>query len=57
MNLYCIKFSMFAKNRNIKIKREIDGKSNLHSRCIDFGFKKFENIDEKELSYLLKVLI
>ena len=45
---------MFAKNKNIKIKRKIDGISNLFSRCIDCGFKKFETIDEEELSYLLE---
>ena len=50
MNLYCIKCLMFIKNRNIKIKREIDG--NIYSRCTDCGFKNLETIDEEELSYL-----
>ena len=55
MNFYCIKCSKFTKNNNIKIKREIDGKNNYYSRCIDCGFKKFETIKENELSDLLKV--
>ena len=50
MNLYCIKYLMFTKNRNIKIKREIDQKINLYSRCIDYYFKYFETIDKKGLS-------
>ena len=40
MNLYCIECSMFTKNSNIKIKRKIDGKNNLHSCCIDCSFLK-----------------
>ena len=32
-------------------------KTNLYSRCIDCDFKKFETIDDKKLSYLLKSLI
>ena len=43
---------MLANSRNIKIKLEIDGKINLYSPCIDSGFKKFQTIDEAELSYL-----
>ena len=27
---------------------------NLYSSCIDCGFKKFQNMDKKELSNLLK---
>ena len=53
MNLYCVKYLMYTKDRNIK-KREIERKINLYSRCIDFGLKKFETIDEKEITYLLK---
>ena len=34
MNLYCIKYLVFTKNNDIKIKHKIDGKINLHSRCI-----------------------
>ena len=41
MNLYCIKYFLFTKIKNCKIKREIDGKINLYSRCINCGFKKF----------------
>ena len=52
MNLYSIKCLMFTRNRNIKIKREIDGKDNFYSHCIDCGFKKCKTIDEKELSDL-----
>ena len=48
---------MFTKNRNIKIKCEIDGKINLYSRCIDCNFKKCETIDKRELIYLLRVSI
>ena len=47
MNLYFIKCSMSTKNRIIKIKREIDGKSNPYFCCTDCGFKKFQNIDEE----------
>ena len=50
MNIYCIKYLMFTKNN--KIKSKIDGISNLHSPCIDCGFKRVEFIDEEELSYL-----
>ena len=45
------------KNNSIKIKQKIDGKTNLYFCCFDCGFKKFETIDEEELSDLLKVLI
>ena len=41
MNLYYIKCLKFTNNCNIKIKREIDGKINLYSPCIDCGFEKF----------------
>ena len=41
MNLCCNKSSVLAKIRNIKIKREMDGKINLYPRCIDCGFKNF----------------
>ena len=43
--------------RNIKIKYKIDGKINLYSHCSDCGFKKSENIDEEEPSYLQESLI
>ena len=56
MNVYCIKCSMFTKYKNIKVKREIDGKINLYFHCIDCGHKKFKTIDEEKLSYLLKGL-
>ena len=41
--------------KNIKIKRQTDGKINIYSRCIDCGFEKFQTIDIEELSDLLKV--
>ena len=46
MNKYSIKYVMFKKYNNIKIKRKIDGKMNLYSRCIDFGFKNCATTDE-----------
>ena len=55
MNRYYIKCLMFTKNNSINIKRKIDGKMNLYSYCIDFGFQKFATIDEQELTDLLKV--
>ena len=45
------------KNKYNKRKCETDGKITLYSRCTDCGFKKFETIDEEELSYLLGRLI
>ena len=38
------------KNRNIKLKREIDGKINPYSRLLA-AFKKLENIDKNELIF------
>ena len=35
MNLYCIKCLEVRNNNNIKTKREIDGKVNLHSCSFD----------------------
>ena len=37
-------------------KQEKNTKINLYSYCIDCGLKKFETIDEEELSNLLKSL-
>ena len=56
MNLYCIKCLMFTKifNWSIKVKREIDGKINIYSRCNDCSFKKVTPIDKEEISDLLK---
>ena len=53
MNLYYIKCLMFTKSNSIKIKCRIDRKNNLYSCYINWGFKKLEIIDEKELSNLL----
>ena len=48
MHLYCIKCLKFTKNKNTKIKHEIDGKINISSHCIECSLLK---------SYLLKGLI
>ena len=48
MLIVCIK-------SNITIKREIEGKNNLYSRCINCSFKNFETINKEELSYSLKI--
>ena len=56
MNLYCFKCSKFTNKNEIKIKREIDGKINLYSNCINCGFNKFQNIGEEEISDILKSL-
>ena len=48
---------MFTKNKNLNLKREINGKINFCFRFIDYDFKKIETIDEEKLSYLLEVLI
>ena len=55
MHLYCIKCLMFAKNENIKLKREISEKIYLYCRRINCGFKKLETISGKEITYLLKI--
>ena len=52
INLYCINCSIFTK---ITVKRNIDGKINLYSRCIDHSFKDFETAGEEEFSGVLKV--
>ena len=54
MTLYCIKRLIITKNKNIKIKRKIDGRMNFSSRFIDCDFKKLEAIDEKKLLIYLK---
>ena len=41
-----MKCTKFTKNNGIKIKREIDGETNLYFYCT-------EAVDEKELSELL----
>ena len=48
---------MFTKNRNIKVKRKIDGKTDLYSHSIDCSFKKFKTVDKEELCDLLKVVM
>ena len=57
MNVYCIKYLMFTENKNTKVKRKIDGKINIYSRCNDCSFKKFSAIDKEKLSDLWKDLI
>ena len=61
MNLYCMKFSKFTNNNEIKRKLEIDEMCSLSPRYIDFGFEKFETIEKKRtkrfiesLNYVLK---
>ena len=49
MNIYSIKYLIFTKNKNIKIKRKIDQKINSYFCCIDCGLKKFETVNEKKL--------
>ena len=44
------------RNKNIKVKHEIDGKINLSCRHIYCGLKKFATIDKEELGYLLESL-
>ena len=53
MNLYYIKCLMFTKSKNIKVKREIEKKINLYSRCIDFRFKNFQTIDVKQCDLIV----
>ena len=45
---------MFTNNNNIKLKHEIEGKTNLYSRFYDCSCKKSATIDEEEISALLK---
>ena len=56
MSLNLNKCLNFSNNKNIKINREIDGKTYLYSHCIGFGFKKSETIYKEKLSNLLKSL-
>ena len=43
------------KNSSIEVKREIDGKINFYSHCIDCVLKKIETVNENKLNDLLKV--
>ena len=54
MNLYIIKFLMFKKYKNLKIKCKTDEKANFCSHPINYSIKKIKAIDIKELIYLLK---
>ena len=56
MNLCCIKCSQFMNNNYIKIKREIDGKINPYSECVDYFFKRFATMEEEKLGDLLRNL-
>ena len=56
MKLYGSKCLKFTNGDVTKIKQEKNTKINLYSYCIDCGLKKFETIDEEELSNLLKSL-
>ena len=44
---------MFTKHNNIKTTRKSDGKVNLCSRCVDYGFEKFETANKEELNDLI----
>ena len=55
MNLYCIKCLKFTRNKNINIKRELDGKSNLIFAVLVVVLKIFKTADKEEISDLLKV--
>ena len=54
MILHCIRYLTFTKNNSIKIQCETDGKTNLDSLCIDYGFRKFTTIDKKVNAQKLK---
>lgn len=56
MNFYCMNCSGFTnnKNKNDKVKHEIDGKIKLYSCCIGYGFKEFTIIDEIGPNDILK---
>ena len=58
MNLYYIKWLMFTKNNNIKIRKyEVDRKTNAYTRWNNCSFKKFATNYKEELCDLLKTLI
>ena len=55
MNLHCIKYwKLTNNNNNIKIKQEIEGKTNLYSHYIDCPFKRFDTNDNEDLNDLAK---
>ena len=58
MNFCCFKCLKFTSNKNIKRKREIGRKNNLHSYCYFKKFKTFESlkVDQEKLNDLLKIL-
>ena len=56
VHLYYLKCSKFTSQNDTKIKRKIGGKNNLYSYFNKRGLKKFETIDEGEISNLLKSL-
>ena len=53
MNLCCIK-CLKQRNNNTQTKLEVDGKITIYSYYVDPNFKKFEIIDKKEVTDLLK---
>ena len=54
-SIYKIKWAVFTKNSNIKVKYEIHEENDFYSLCIDCGFKKIQITDKEELSDLFKV--
>lgn len=49
-----LKCSKFSNGNDIKIKWEIDGKTNLYSHYIDCAFKRFDSNDNEDLNDLAK---
>ena len=45
---------MLAKSNNVKLKRKLDGQTNLYSCCIWCSVKTFATIDKEKISDLLK---
>ena len=45
MKLCCIRYLMFTKNKNVKMKCKIDEKINPHSLYMKFCSTKLETID------------
>ena len=54
MVILCLKFQ---NEKYIKIKREVDGKTNFYSYFINCNFKKFQTLDEENPSGMLEILI
>ena len=48
-------FNVCKRNKNIKIKQEIDVKAHLCPLCIECGFKILKLLHYKKITYLSKV--